>query len=97
MPFPQVGEFLSGLRGMSGVAARCLEFTILTAARTSEATQARPEEFDLTNATWTIPASRMKALYSLACPDTMLPWREAHLVSMPEPQLPQAGREALPG
>jgi integrase len=38
-----------------------LEFTILTAARTSEAINARPEEFDLNNATWTIPASRMKA------------------------------------
>jgi integrase len=61
MPFPEVGDFVQNLRGMSGVAARCLEFTILTAARTSEATQAKAEEFDLTNATWTIPGARMKA------------------------------------
>ena len=61
LPFPQVGELLSRLREMPGVASRCLEFTILTAARTSEATGAKPEEFDLTNSTWTIPASRMKA------------------------------------
>jgi integrase len=61
MPFPEVGAFVSKLRELSGVSARCLEFTILTAARTSEAIKAKPEEFDLSNATWTIPASRMKA------------------------------------
>ncbi len=61
MPFPEVGGFVAKLREMSGVAARCLEFTILTAVRTSEAIKARPDEFDLNNATWTIPASRMKA------------------------------------
>lgn len=61
MPFPEVGAFVSSLREMPGVSARCLEFTILTAARTNEVTQAKPEEFDLAGATWTIPASRMKA------------------------------------
>ena len=61
MPFPQVGEFLSRLREMPGVASRCLELTILTAARTNEATQAKPEEFNLDSSTWTIPGSRMKA------------------------------------
>jgi integrase len=61
LPFPKVGEFLARLRGMPGAASRCLEFTILTAARTNEATQAKPEEFDLDNATWTIPEARMKA------------------------------------
>src|SRR6267378_4729991 len=61
MPFPKVGEFLSTLREMPGVVSRCLEFTILTAARTNEATQAKPEEFNLDAATWTIPGSRMKA------------------------------------
>ena len=61
MPFPEVGAFVSNLRELSGISARCLEFTILTAARTNEAINAKAEEFDLTNATWTIPASRMKA------------------------------------
>ena len=61
MPFSDVGAFLSSLRALPGVTARCLEFTILTAARTGEAIQARPEEFDLDNATWTVPAARMKA------------------------------------
>jgi integrase len=61
MHFPKVSEFLSRLREMSGVACRCLEFTILTAARTNEATQAKPEEFNLDSATWTIPGARMKS------------------------------------
>ncbi|MBI3041472.1 MAG: integrase arm-type DNA-binding domain-containing protein [Betaproteobacteria bacterium] len=61
MPFSEVGAFVARLRELSSVAARCLEFTILTAARTGEAIQAKPGEFDLNNATWTVPASRMKA------------------------------------
>jgi len=61
MPFSEVSRFLSRLRELSGIASRCLEFTILTAARTNEATQAKLEEFDLGITTWTVPASRMKA------------------------------------
>jgi integrase len=44
-----------------GVAARCLRFLILTAARSSEARGATWDEIDLDRATWTIPAARMKA------------------------------------
>jgi len=61
MPFSEVAAFVSRLRESPTISARCLEFTIVTAARTNEAIQAKPEEFDLTNAIWTIPASRMKA------------------------------------
>jgi len=61
MPFPAVGGFVAKLREIPGVVARCLEFTILTVARTSEAIKAKPEEFDLDGATWNVPASRMKA------------------------------------
>jgi integrase len=61
MTFPDIGAFISQLRELSSVSARCLEFTILTAARTNESINAKSEEFDLANATWTIPASRMKA------------------------------------
>jgi integrase len=43
------------------MAARALEFAILTAARTREVIGARPEEIDLEKALWTIPAGRMKA------------------------------------
>jgi integrase len=43
------------------MSARCLEFTILTAARSGEAIGARWEEFELDEGIWTVPASRMKA------------------------------------
>ena len=52
---------MSALRSAEGVAARCLEFAVLTAARTSEALLAEWTEFDLDAGTWTVPARRMKA------------------------------------
>jgi hypothetical protein len=61
MPFTDVADFAIELRRLSTVSARCLELTILTAARTNEAIKAIPSEFDLDSGTWTIPAARMKA------------------------------------
>lgn len=61
MPFVNVPEFFGMLQGVSSLSARALELTILTAARTSEVLQARWSEFDLADATWTVPAYRMKA------------------------------------
>jgi integrase len=61
LPYPQVGEFVAALRLQNGTASRALEFTILTAARTSEVTGARWNEIDLDTALWTVPASRIKA------------------------------------
>ncbi len=49
------------LRTQAGVAAKALEFTILTVARSGEVRGATWEEFDLDAATWTVPATRMKA------------------------------------
>ncbi|MGE0623178.1 MAG: tyrosine-type recombinase/integrase [Pseudomonadales bacterium] len=55
--------FLAMLRSRRGIVARALELTILTAARTSEVTQATWGEFQISGdrAVWTIPAERMKA------------------------------------
>lgn len=61
MPFADVPLFYARLGENSSVAARALEFTILTAARTSEALKASWEEIDLASKIWTIPASRMKS------------------------------------
>jgi integrase len=61
LPFQQVPEFMSHLHAQHGIAARALEFTILTAARTNEVIAACWSEFDLENGVWTIPATRMKA------------------------------------
>lgn len=49
------------LRQQDGIAARCLEFTILTAARTNESIGATWGEVDMESKVWTIPEERMKA------------------------------------
>ena len=61
MPFAEVPEFLVRLREIDGTAARALEFTILTAARSGEVLDARWYEIDLAAKVWTVPAARMKA------------------------------------
>jgi integrase len=61
LPYPELPGFMSELREQKGTAARALEFTILTAVRAGETLGAQWSEIDLPNATWTIPASRMKA------------------------------------
>ena len=61
LPFAELPAFMVELRRRDSVSARALEFTILTAARTSEALGARWSEFDIDAGVWTIPAERMKA------------------------------------
>lgn len=61
MPFADAPAFLSLLRSRSGISAKALEFTILTAARSGEVRGAVWEEIDLQSGLWTIPAARMKA------------------------------------
>jgi integrase len=61
MPFGDVPPFMARLRGRPALAARALELTILTAARTGEMLGARWSEFDLDARLWTVPAERMKA------------------------------------
>lgn len=61
MPYETIPAFVGALHKREAVAALALEFTILTAARTGEVIGAKWDEVDLDKATWTIPASRMKA------------------------------------
>jgi integrase len=61
LAYRDVPAFVERLRGQPGIAARCLEFTILTAGRTGESIGAKWSEFDLDAALWTLPAERMKA------------------------------------
>lgn len=56
----ELGAFMVELRKQEGNGARALEFAILTAARSGEVRGATWQEIDLKDATWTIPASRMK-------------------------------------
>jgi integrase len=61
LPYREIPEFMAELRARDSLSARALEFTILTAARTSEVIGAEWSEIDVDGKTWTIPASRMKA------------------------------------
>lgn len=56
-----LGAFIQDLRKREGIAARALEFLILTAARSGEVRGAVWSEIDMTGRIWTIPPERMKA------------------------------------
>jgi integrase len=61
LPYGELPAFMASLREYEGVAARALEFAILTAARTGEVINARWSEIDGSKSLWSIPASRMKS------------------------------------
>ena len=61
MPYAELPAFMKELRYEDDIGPRALEFLILTAARTGEIMGATWSEIDLGEATWIIPAERMKA------------------------------------
>lgn len=61
LPYVELPAFVALVRLQDGMAARALEFAILTAARTSEVVGARWGEVDLEAKVWTVPGIRMKA------------------------------------
>ena len=61
LPWREIGAFVDDLRKRPAVAARALEFTVLTAARTGETLGAQWSEIDINAKLWTVPAHRMKA------------------------------------
>jgi integrase len=60
LDYHRVGEFMARLRDETGIAARALEMTVLTASRTSEVRLAKWSEIDLERRLWTVPKERMK-------------------------------------
>jgi integrase len=61
LPYSELPPFMADLRECPDGAARTLEFTILTAARTGETIGATRAEIDTRDATWNVPGARMKA------------------------------------
>jgi integrase len=61
LPFTEVPQLMRELAASDYAAARALQFTILTAARTNEVRGATWAEIDMVSKTWTVPARRMKA------------------------------------
>jgi integrase len=70
MSYSAVPGFMVRLRASEAMAARALEFTILTAARSGEALGAMWQEIDFDRKVWTVPAERMKG-------------GETHVVALP--------------
>jgi integrase len=60
LPFQQAAAFIKELRAIDATGARCLEFAILTGARSGEVRGARWGEFDLESKIWSVPGDRMK-------------------------------------
>jgi integrase len=61
VPVDDMPGFMRELRLREGLAARALEFVILTAARSGEVRGASWDEIDERTGVWTVPAERMKA------------------------------------
>ncbi|WP_202904896.1 site-specific integrase [Marinomonas sp. S3726] len=61
LPYSDISEFIKELSKRPGIAARALEFSILTVARSGEVRGATWSEIDFDNKIWIIPAERMKA------------------------------------
>jgi integrase len=61
LPYAEIGSFMTLLRERGAIAARALEFAILTAGRTGEVLGARWDEIDIDPRVWIVPADRMKA------------------------------------
>jgi integrase len=60
MPYVDLPDFMQRLALELGIAARALEFAILTVARSNEVFGCRWSEIDIDNRVWTIPFTRMK-------------------------------------
>jgi integrase len=88
LPYTDLPAFLAGLRERDGIAARALEFAILTAGRTGEVLGARWDE--IRDSVWTVPADRMKAGKLHRVP---LSGRAAEILA----SLPRAGAFIFPG
>ena len=58
--YEELPTFLSLLKLMDGMGARCLEMAILTCLRTKEWTGAKWSEINLDKQLWTAPKERMK-------------------------------------
>jgi integrase len=74
------------------VAARCLEFAILTVTRSGEALGARWDEIDLESRVWSIPARRMKSAR-----EHRVPLCNRALVILAEMGLLRDGDHVFPG
>lgn len=60
LPWKEIGLFMKELKKREGMSPKCLEFLILTIARSSQARLATTGEFNFAEKLWNIPGIRMK-------------------------------------
>lgn len=60
LPYPQMPAFMAALREREAIAARLLEFLILTNVRSGSARAAQWKEFDLDAKVWHVPVANLK-------------------------------------
>jgi integrase len=73
MAYTDMYSFMADLRSREGIAAKALEFTILTAARSAETIGAAWNEISFDKKTWTIPRERMKMARKMADKEHRVP------------------------
>ena len=92
LPYAEIGDFIAQLKQQEGVAARALEFTILTAARTGEVIGATWSEINFVEQLWVVPAERMKS-----GKEHRVPLSEAPLAILEQMQAIRQGDFVFPG
>ena len=60
LPYTLMAAFMADLRARDAIAARALEFLILTNVRTDAVLKAAWDQFDLDQALWTVPLANLK-------------------------------------
>ena len=60
LPYPLMAEFTADLRARDAIAARALEFLILTNVRTDAVLKVTWDQLDLNEAVWTVPLVNLK-------------------------------------
>jgi integrase len=103
LPWQRIGEFMVALKACEGMAAKAIEFAVLTACRSGEVRDAQWTEFDLTERVWTIPAERMKARREHQVPisdaalDVLMSIRELDMASVNQASIPPDNRFVFAG
>lgn len=95
LPYSQLPEFMADLRQREGFGARALEYTILTAARTSDTIGGKRTEIDQSEKLWTVPKDRIKGKKGARKRDHVVPLTSQALAILED--LPQDNEYLFPG
>lgn len=86
LPYRLLPAFMADLKRRGGTAARALEFTILTAARTNETIGGIRSEIDKRENLWTVPKERMKGKKGTRKRDHVVPLSKSALAILDDNQ-----------